>query len=161
MTTRIALIVFALSFGACQSGNSPKAEGSESSAQSTADQEKRAPSPLEFLRELKGKYPFEVDFENHEALKSRIHALVGDRVKFMNRISDGGPSGPIEVDGDVFAAGVCMAHDCYENNYIIVCDIPKNLLYIGIKEDGKIKTYSEKGSDIKRIQEWIKQNSEG
>ncbi|MBE2219738.1 MAG: hypothetical protein IAE90_16120 [Ignavibacteria bacterium] len=98
---------------------------------------------LEFLRKMKDKYPFEVDLLQNKIIKDRLAKLLGDRFEFIKNISELGPSTPIEVSGNIFSSYTCMQHNCGFTNYIIVADIAKNEIYVGIREEEKVKLYSE------------------
>lgn len=98
---------------------------------------------LEFLRKMKDKYPYEVDLLQNKIIKDRLIKLLGDRFEFIQNISELGPSTPIEVHGNIFSSYTCMQHNCGFTNYIIVADINKNEIYVGIREEEKVKLYSE------------------
>lgn len=98
---------------------------------------------LEFLRKMKDKYPYEVDLLHNKIVKDRLVKLLGDRFEFIENISELGPSTPIEVSGNIFSSYTCMQHNCGFTNFIIVADIDKNEIYVGIREEEKVKIYSE------------------
>ena len=65
---------------------------------------------------------------------------------------------PIKVENNTFIASECQKHNCYRRKYIIVVDLLKNIMYVGIKEDDSIKTYSEDGSNSTYLKEWEPNN---
>ncbi len=106
---------------------------------------------LEFLRSMKGKYAHDVDLLNIDIINQRLKKLLGDKFNFISDISEFGPSSPINVDNDIFSSNTCQQHNCYYTNYIIVADIKKNLLYVGIREEEYVNIYSENEDDIPGI----------
>ena len=119
---------------------------------------KGTPNNLNFLRKMNGKYPFEVKLLDNKIVKNRLIKLIGSRYNFIKEISAYGPSEPIEIKNNIMTASVCQQHNCGSTNFILVVDLLKNIIYVGIRENNKIKTYSEDGSKSQRLNDWVKNN---
>ena len=108
---------------------------------------------MAFLRKLQGKYPFDVKLFNSQSLTTRLKKLLGNRYQFM--ISTWAVEVPIEVKNNLFVANGCEQHNCGATNFIIVYDFTKNNLSVGIREEDKVNTYSEDGSNSPRVLQWV------
>ena len=109
-------------------------------------------SNLEVLKKYNNKYPHEVKLLENQNLVRRLKNILGNRFMFLK--STWGPESPIEVNGSIFKSEACERHNCGNTNFIILIDFVSDNLCVGIKEEGKIKTYSEKGNCPNEIQMW-------
>jgi hypothetical protein len=116
--------------------------------------EKQIQNDLSFLRRMNGKYPYEVKLLDIPALELRLRNLLGNRFTFFK--DKWATQTPIQVIGNKFISTACEAHNCNNTNFIIVVDFEKNILYAGIREELKVKTYSEDGSTCAEIEDWAK-----
>jgi len=101
---------------------------------------------LNFLRDLEGKYPYEIKLFDNSIFYQRLEKLLGnDNCEFL--ISNFDVQSPITIKNDVFVAEACQAHNCGDTDFIVVYDFSNDTMYAGIREEGKIRTYSEKGEN--------------
>ena len=108
---------------------------------------------ISFLKNFDGKYSHEVKFLENSVIKERLKRLIGDRFTFLEKTW--AVETPMEIKNNFFIASACEAHNCNMTNFIVVVDINKNVMYAGVREEGRIKTYSEDGSKIPaQINEW-------
>lgn len=108
---------------------------------------------LDFLKKLNGKYPYEVKLFENSILMKRLKKLLGNsRYNFL--IETWTVETPMEFANNIFVASGCQAHNCGYTNFIIVFDFSNNVMYAGIREEYKVKTYSEDGSNSPKINEW-------
>lgn len=115
-----------------------------------------APANLNSLKKLNGKYPYNVKLLDNPALKKRLQKLLGNRFTFLKKTW--AVETPIEIKNNVFVAKGCETHNCSSTNFIIVVNFTKNILYAGVREEDKVKTYSEDGSMPEQLNEWAKGN---
>jgi hypothetical protein len=109
---------------------------------------------FDYLKKLNGKYPYEVKLFEKTEFYQRLKKLLGTRCEFL--INNFDVQIPIEIIDDFFVAEACQAHNCgyLGTEFIIVYDFSNDVMYIGIREDGEIKTYSENGRKSSIITEW-------
>ena len=65
---------------------------------------------------------------------------------------------PIEIKGNILQAWGCQQHNCDRTNFIIVVDFIKNVVYVGIRRNEIVKSYSEDGSTNAEINKWANRN---
>ncbi|MDP1726238.1 MAG: hypothetical protein Q8M15_05600 [Bacteroidota bacterium] len=112
---------------------------------------------LDFLKKLNGKYPYEVKLFDNSILKQRLKKLLGNsRYNFLKETW--AVETPMEFANNIFVASGCQAHNCGSTNFIIVVDLTNNVMYAGIREEDKVKTYSEDGSNSPKVNEWENEN---
>ncbi|MCC7401882.1 MAG: hypothetical protein IT214_10410 [Chitinophagaceae bacterium] len=109
-------------------------------------------SGLGYLKNYAGKYPYDVKLFDNPELTGRLKKLLGNRYQFFKDTWD--VETPIEIKNNIFKASACEAHNCDATNFIIFVDLSTNTLYAGIKEEGQIKKYAERGSDLKELDDW-------
>lgn len=107
---------------------------------------------LDFLKTLNGKYPNDVKLFDNAPFTERLKKLTGDRYNFLRETW--AVETPMEYSNDVFVASACQAHNCGSTNFIIVYDFSKNVMYAGIREEEKVKTYAEDGGTHSKITDW-------
>ena len=111
---------------------------------------------LRFLRKLTGKYPYEVELFNNSIFLSRLENLIGvERLKFL--IKNWNVETPIECPDDIFVAFACQAHNCPSTNFMIVYNFSNDVLYVGIREDDHVETYSGDGNTTQEIIDWMEE----
>jgi hypothetical protein len=110
---------------------------------------------LDYLSKLKGKYPHQVNLlGNSTLLTKRVKALLKERFSFLK--GRWLVETPIEVEDLTFKAYGCQPHNCDHVNFIIVVDLGRNVVYVGVKENENIKVYSEDGTCNSKVTEWEK-----
>ena len=108
---------------------------------------------LDFLKELNGKYPYEVNLFENEAFNQRLKNLLGN--KSYNFLKETWSiESPIEFSDNIFVASGCQEHNCGFTNFIIVVDFSKNIMYAGIREEDYVETYSEDGGNSPKVKAW-------
>jgi hypothetical protein len=95
------------------------------------------------LKKSAGKYPYEVKLLENPELKSRLTKLLGSDWPDMK--ANWNVETPIEIDGSIFKASACQAHNCAANNYVMFVDLGNdNINVYHIEENKGTKTYFEK-----------------
>jgi len=113
-------------------------------------------SEVAFLANYNEKYPNEVNLLNNPTIKERLKNLIGNRFSFLEETW--AVESPIKVVNNTFIASGCQAHNCSATNFIIVVNLESNIMYVGIREEEVIKTYSEDGTISTYIEEWKNNN---
>lgn len=112
---------------------------------------------VDFLKEFNGKYPYEVNLLDNKIINKRLKDLIGDKFIFLKKTW--AVEIPIEIKNNIFVAYACEAHNCNMTNFILAIDISKNIMYVGIRKEGKVSTYAEAGNNFpEKIKVW---SSEG
>jgi len=112
---------------------------------------------LNHLQKLRGQYPIEVNLFKDKILNKRVKSLLKDRFFFLK--NNWAVETPIEIKNNTFSAWGCQQHNCSNTNFIIVVDFTKNVVYVGIREEEKIKIYSEDGTSNTIVSNWAKRIS--
>ncbi len=84
---------------------------------------------VKFLKNLNGKYPFDVNLLKNPLMKKGIKNLTKDKFTFLMKYFN--VQTPIVIDNNLFIAEGCKAHECPETNFIIIVDLTKDVLYVG------------------------------
>jgi hypothetical protein len=113
-------------------------------------------SEVAFLASYNEKYPYDVNLLENPTIKKRLRSLIGNRFAFLKETW--AVETPIKVEHNTFVASACQAHNCAATNFIIVVNLESNTMYVGIREEETLKTYSEDGTTSSYIEEWKKQN---
>jgi hypothetical protein len=108
---------------------------------------------LEFLKDLDGKSLYEAKLLDNPVFKKRLTNLVGNRYEFIKKLE---VETPITVTNNIFITKRCRAHNCANTNVITVVDLSKNTMYVGIREETNVKTYSDDGGSSQEIIDWAK-----
>ncbi len=111
---------------------------------------------LDYLRKYAGKYPVDVKLLEDPRLSPRLEKILGNRFMFV--MDTWAVESPIEIRGDKFIASACQQHNCGNTNFIIVADITANKISVGVREEGKTKTYTEAAVNDPVVEEWLKGN---
>ena len=101
-------------------------------------------SPLDFLNNFDGKYPIPAELFEIPLLKERLESMLDSEYSFMISIWE--TESPIEISNGLFYAWGMKAHSGGDPSAVIMADIKKNVLFVGIKQDGYVKLSSEDGS---------------
>lgn len=107
---------------------------------------------LDYLKNSQGKYPNEINLLDNSNLTFRLKKLLKNRYIFLK--NSWTVETPIEIKNNTFIAWGCQQHNCSNTNFIIVVDFSKNIVYVGIRENENVKTYSEDGTTNKEIIKW-------
>jgi len=111
---------------------------------------------LNHLQKLRGQYPIEVNLFKDKILNKRMKSLLKDRFFFLK--NNWTVETPIEIRNNMFSAWGCQQHNCSNTNFIIVVDFTKNVVYVGIREEEKIKIFSEDGTSNEQVLKWANRN---
>lgn len=112
-----------------------------------------AKKDLNFLKKFEGKYPYDVHLLDHPILKERLKKMLGEKYDFIKNTWD--VETPIEIEDGMFYAWGMQAHSGGDPGAVIMADLNKNVLYVGIRENEKTKVFSEDGSPVpQRLQGW-------
>ena len=108
---------------------------------------------LDFLNKLDKKYPHEIELLDNPIIKKRLKKMLGTQYDFMKSIWE--VETPIEISNGLFYAEGMQAHSGGDPSAVLMADINKNVLYVGIRKDEQEKIYSEDGSNApQRLQDW-------
>ncbi len=113
-----------------------------------------ATDPMDSLAFFGNKYPAEVNLLNYDPLVLRLKKLVSDYwFEFLK--SHAQVEEPIKIEKNIFLSAFCEAHNCGATNAIIVFDLLKKKLSVGIRENGRAKTWTEEATMPEQIQYWL------
>jgi hypothetical protein len=107
---------------------------------------------IEYYKNLRGKYPYEVKLLDNPILANRLKALLKGRYKFLKETW--AVESPIEINNNIFVASGCQQHNCGSTNFIIAIDLSSDILYVGVREDQIVKLYSEDESSNEELIKW-------
>lgn len=109
---------------------------------------------LEFLSKYNGKYPFEVKLLNNPTIKKRLQHLLGvQQYTFVKEIME--VETPIEVKDGLFYAEGMQAHSGGDPSAVIMADILKDILFVGIFKDGKASFFAEGNAEPPlKLKDW-------
>ena len=136
-------------------GTEQKDTASVPAPATTLQQEKKySTGGLDFLREYAGKYPADIKLMENASFTKRLKTLTGNRYQFLKETW--AVETPMEVKGDIFSAEACMAHNCGATNFIVVVDLANDKMYVGIRENDKVKRYGEDENHPQALKDWEK-----
>ena len=108
---------------------------------------------LDFLYKLDKKYPYEIKLLDNPIIKKRLKKILGSQYDYLKSIWE--VETPIEISNGLFYAWGMQAHSGGDPGAVLMADINKNVLYVGIRKDEQEKIYSEDGSNApQRLQDW-------
>ncbi len=108
---------------------------------------------LAFLAGLKDKYPHEIKLFDNEILKTRLQQMLGSQYDYLRSIWE--VETPVEINNGLMYTWAMQAHSGGDPGAVLMADISKNVLYVAIRKEGEVKTYSEDGSAVpQRLQDW-------
>lgn len=120
-------------------------------------------SDIAELRKLDGS-SLNSEFFGNPIIKKRLQTLLGkERYAFTEGHWNLGT--PCKLENDILVTTGCMSHFCNETNFIVIIDISKNTFHVGIRDNDKVKTYSENESNKtqwirQRMQHWVENGSD-
>lgn len=119
------------------------------------DAKKSDPENLDFLRDLKGSVIYETEFFNYPYIRLHLIKLIGSRNYDLLRSKlSSGPGYPIKIVDNKFVLDGCQAHWCDQSNFRIVIDLTIRQMFVGIRENGNVRAYSEGGRKSNLITAW-------
>lgn len=108
---------------------------------------------VNFLKHLDGKYPIDVNLLGNPIVKKGLKNLTEDRFDFIKKNFN--TQMPIVIKNNYFVSEACKAHECGFTEFIIIVDLTNDVLYVGIRDSGKIQTFSEdNGLDPELLKTW-------
>lgn len=108
---------------------------------------------LSFLNKFNGKYPHDVKLLDHPIIKKRLTKMIGKRYDYLKEIWE--VDTPIEIKNGFFYASAMQANSGGDPGAVIMADLKKNVLYVGIRKYQNVKVYSEDRSKApKRMLDW-------
>ncbi|MEO5783812.1 MAG: hypothetical protein ABIQ07_11095 [Ginsengibacter sp.] len=127
-------------------------------AQSNTKVKSKASTSLAYLKTYDKRYPNEVKLFSKPQFLNRVKALTGTRYALLKRYWD--LEIPIEITAGSFIAYACQQHNCDVTNFMIIYDFANDKMYVGIREEDKVKTYSENGNSFPaRLNQWATNNN--
>ncbi len=113
---------------------------------------------LDFLNSYAGKYPSEINLLENKILRKRLVDLLPiDRLELIESLT---VETPIEIENNIFKASGCQQHNCDATNYILIVDLKKDILYVGIKEEYNFKLYPENDKNSYELNKWVQEQQE-
>ncbi len=107
---------------------------------------------FDYLKNLDGKYPFEVKLLENVLLQKKIKKLIGNRFDFLkNKWST---EVPIKIEDGCFIASGCEQHNCNNTNFIIIIELSTNKTFVGIREENEIEIFSDSDFEPTQITDW-------
>jgi len=111
------------------------------------------PPELNYLISLNGKYPYDVKLLDNPKLKPRLEKLMGNQYEFLKNIWQ--VETPIEITDTFFYTWGMQAHSGGDPGAVLMVNLLRNVLYVGVRKDKHVKIYSEDSSDVpKRLKDW-------
>jgi hypothetical protein len=109
---------------------------------------------LDFLTKYNGKYPFDVKLLNNSTIKKRLQQLLGvQQYNYIVEIME--VETPMEVKDGLFYAEGMQAHSGGDPSAVIMADIQKDILFVGIYKDGKPIYFSEGNAELPmKLRNW-------
>ena len=108
---------------------------------------------LDFLMKLNGKCISEVNLLNNTVFKMRLKKIIGSQYDNLEGFM--WVQSPIEINNGLFYAWGMARSSGGDPSAVIMADINKNILYVGIQYDYKVTIYSEDGNNApQRLLDW-------
>ena len=108
---------------------------------------------LSFLNTFDKKYPYEIKLLDKPVIKRRLEEMLGPQYAFVKSIWE--VETPIAITNGIFYAWGMKAHSGGDPGAVLMADLNKNVLYVGIRKNKDEKFYSEDGSMVpQKMQEW-------
>lgn len=118
-------------------------------------EEKRL-SSLVFLMSFKDKYPYDCQLLDNQVTGPRLKQLLGERFDYLKSIWN--VETPIEIQDSFLYAWAMMEQSGGDPSAVIMADIAKDKLFAGIRENGKVKLYSETDTIYPdRLKQWARE----
>ena len=108
---------------------------------------------LSFLKAYNKKYPYEISLLDKPVIKKRLEVMLGPQYAFIKGIWE--VESPITITNGIFFAWGMQAHSGGDPGAVLMADLNKNVLYVGIRKNNDEKFYSEDGSDVpQKMKDW-------
>ena len=108
---------------------------------------------IRFLADYDGEDPSAVDLLNQPVLKRRLRKLLGTQYSYVKGIWE--VEAPMEVEDGLFYASAMQAHSGGDPSAVLMADIGRNTLYVGIRQEQQVQLYAEDGGDVPaKLQAW-------
>jgi hypothetical protein len=111
---------------------------------------------LDGLKERVVKNSSEASFFDDKAVVTRLKKMVGSRYDFLEE--NWNVTSGLELKNNQIFGEACQIHSCGITEFIILVNYNTNVIYCAMREDGKVKKYSEDNSENEEIERWIKKN---
>ncbi|MFM6984277.1 MAG: hypothetical protein ACKOXF_09100 [Chitinophagaceae bacterium] len=112
-------------------------------------------SDLVFLMNFKGKYPYDCQLLDNNVTGPRLRKLLGERYDFVKSIWN--VETPIEIQDSLLYAWAMQEQSGGDPAAVVMADIPGDQLFVGIRENGQVKLYSETGNSYpERLKIWAR-----
>lgn len=113
-------------------------------------------SKLEFLEAFKDRYPNDVNLLHIPEIENRMRKLMGKEYDYVISIWE--VETPMEIINGEFYAWGMQAHSGGDQSAVLMADIKKDKLFMGVRNDAKVNVYAEDSTDIpKRLLDWEKE----
>lgn len=109
---------------------------------------------VDFLKKLNGKQADPAKLFKNSTFTNRLKKLTGSRYEFLEEIWN--VYEPIKIKDNIFTAKACQIHNCGTTNAIIVVNFSKNIISVGIREEGKTENFSEDGLLWQEVIDWMR-----
>ncbi|EPR69552.1 hypothetical protein [Cyclobacterium qasimii] len=108
---------------------------------------------LSFLKAFNEKYPYEIKLLEEPVIKKRLEKMLGPQYAFVKSIWE--VETPITIVDGMFYAWGMQAHSGGDPGAVLMADLNKNVLYVGIRKKEDEQFYSEDGSPVpQKLQDW-------
>lgn len=107
---------------------------------------------FEYLKELDGVYPYEINLFEQQVFSQRLKEVLGNKYDFF--IENFNVQTPIKIKDDFFIANGCQQHNCGFRNFTIIYDFSKDIMNVGINDDGERYTCTENGVKTSMTIKW-------
>ena len=108
---------------------------------------------LSFLKAFDKKYPYEINLFDKPVIKKRLKEMLGPEYAFIKNNWE--VETPITIGNGMFFAWGMKAHSGGDPGAVLMADLDKNVLYVGIRKNKNEKFYSEDGSNVpQKMQDW-------
>jgi hypothetical protein len=111
---------------------------------------------LDYLKELNGSYTGSLWNLDNPTFLQRLKKLLGGNYSTLEEIQ--AVETPIKITNNKLVAKRCESHNCSATNFIIIVDFTKNEIYVGIRKDNYVKTYSENENSCQELNNWANGN---
>lgn len=128
----------------------------ETAAEKTAFATTAPESALLFLMNFNGKYPYDCQLLENPVTGPRLTKLLGERYDFVKSIWN--VETPIEIQDSLFYAWAMQENSGGDPSAVIMADINKDCLFVGIREQGKVTLFTEGDMPYpERLKAWSKE----
>lgn len=107
---------------------------------------------FDYLKNLDGKYPFDVKLLENVLLQKKIKKLIGNRFDFLKNTWS--TEVPIKIEDGFFIASGCEQHNCNNTNFIIIIELSTHKTFVGVREENEIEIFSDSDFEPTQITDW-------